>query len=264
MKPINPRSSLFSRMTAPLRLAMEARAPWEFGAMLATRPLLASAPGGDGHPVLVLPMMFGSDLSTLPLRNFLVGRGYVASAWEQGLNLGPRGGVFDACVARLSSLRREHGQPVSLIGWSLGGLFARALAMHAPDDVRLVISLGTPMRADPSPEQVWRFYQRITGNAMGLPEHLKGLDQPLPVPTTSIFSRSDGVVCWQDCIEPPGPGSESIEVESSHLGLGMHPLTLHVIADRLAQPAGEWRPFERNGMFGWLYPDPFRASWFQC
>ena len=112
------------QMTAPLRMALEARAPWEHGAGLAAQPLLAMLPKGDGHPVLVLPLMFGNDLSTVPLRSFLDARGYAASAWDLGVNLGPRAGVFDACLGRLRALRESHGRPVSLIGWSLGGLFA--------------------------------------------------------------------------------------------------------------------------------------------
>jgi pimeloyl-ACP methyl ester carboxylesterase len=249
------------QMTAPLRFALEARAPWEHGAALAAQPLLAMLPKGDGHPVLVLPLMFGNDLSTLGLRGFLKARGYAASAWDLGVNLGPRSGVFDACLERLRALRARHGRPVSLIGWSLGGLFARALALEAPDDVRLVISLGTPISADPAPSQVWRLYEQITGDPMGLPSHLADLAQPLPVPSTSIFSRSDGIVPWQDSIQPAAPQAESIEVESSHLGLGAHPLTLLAIADRLALPPGQWRPFERNGLKSWLYRDPARDGW---
>lgn len=249
------------RMVAPMRLALESRAPWEHVAMLAAQPILSMAPRGDGHPVLVLPMMFGNDLSTLPLRRFVASRGYAASAWEQGLNLGPRKGVFDACLARLVQLRRNYRQPVSLIGWSLGGLFARALALEAPDDVRLVICLGTPVRGSPSPGQIWRTYERVTGDPMGLPTHLGRLDQALPVPVTSIFSRSDGIVPWQDCIEPSGARSESVEIGSSHLGLGAHPLALYAIADRLAQPAAEWRPFDRSGVLSWFYRDSTRGGW---
>ncbi len=250
------------QMTAPLRMALEVRAPWEHGAGLAAQPLLAMLPKGDGHPVLVLPLMFGNDLSTLPLRSFLDARGYAASAWDLGVNLGPRAGVFDACLGRLRALRESHGRPVSLIGWSLGGLFARALALEAPDDVRLVISLGTPISGDPSPAQIWRLYEQVTGDPMGLPPHLSGSARPLPVPSTSIYSRSDGIVPWQSSVAPTAPQAESIEVESSHLGLGAHPLTLFAIADRLAQPPGQWHPFERTGLRSWLYRDPARDGWF--
>jgi pimeloyl-ACP methyl ester carboxylesterase len=261
MKSTGLESFLVRQMTAPLRLALEARAPWEHGAMIAAGPLLSLAPRGDGHPVLVLPLMLGSDLSTLPLRGFLRGRGYAASAWEQGINLGPTSGVFDACVERLGALRREHGRAVSLIGWSLGGLFARALALELPDHVRQVISLGTPISADPPPAALWRMYEQATGQPMGLPSHLSALDRPLPVPATAIYSRSDGIVPWRESLEPAGPRAESIEIESSHLGLGAHPLALYAIADRLAQPEGAWRPFTPQAPLSLLYPDPNRDGW---
>jgi pimeloyl-ACP methyl ester carboxylesterase len=247
---------LLQQLTAPMRLALEARAPWELGAGIAAQPLLAAAPKGDGHPVLVLPLMFGSDLNTLPLRAFLSGRGYAVSAWGQGVNLGPRNGVFDACRRRLAELAGQHGRPVSLIGWSLGGLYARALALAAPGEVRQVICLGTPIVGEPRPADLWRAYERLTGDAMGLPSGLDGLHGPMPVPATSIYSRSDGIVPWDQSLEAAGPQAENIELESSHLGLGVHPLSLYALADRLAQPAGTWRRFRRDGMLAWLYPEP--------
>jgi pimeloyl-ACP methyl ester carboxylesterase len=249
---------LMQQLSAPMRFALEARAPWELGAGLAAQPLLTLAPKGDGHPVLVLPLMFGSDLNTLPLRTFLSGRGYAVSAWGQGVNLGPRAGVFDGCRRRLSELSDSHGRSVSLVGWSLGGLYARALALAASDSVRQVICLGTPISGSPRPADLWRTYERITGDAMGLPPGLDALHDPLPVPSTSIYSRSDGIVPWHQSAQPAGPRAENIEVESSHLGLGVHPLTLYAVGDRLAQPAGTWRPFRRDGILGWLYPTPAR------
>jgi hypothetical protein len=251
---------LMQQMSAPLRLALEARAPWEFGAGVAAQPVLALAPKGDGHPVLVLPLMFGSDLNTLPLRQYIAGRGYAVSAWGHGINLGPRAGVFDACRERLAALFAEHGRAVSLVGWSLGGLYARALALAAPEQVRQVICLGTPVAADPRPADLWRTYERLTGDPMGLPPGLgDDLHGPLPVPTTSICSRSDGIVPWDQSVVPFGPNAENIEIVSSHLGLGVHPLALYAVADRLAQPAARWRAFRREGVLKWLYPEPNRT-----
>ncbi|WP_295542425.1 alpha/beta hydrolase [uncultured Thiohalocapsa sp.] len=245
---------LLQQLTAPIRLALEARAPWELGANVAAQPLLATAPKGDGHPVLVLPLMFGSDLNTLPLRGFLAGRGYAVSAWGQGVNLGPRAGVFDACRRRLTELADGYGRPVSLVGWSLGGLYARALSLALPGAVRQVLTLGTPISGEPRAADLWRGYERFTGDAMGLPPGLDDLHGPLPVPTTSLYSRSDGIVPWQHSVIPSGPLAENIVVESSHLGLGVNPLTLYAIADRLAQPADAWQPFSRDGLRAWLYP----------
>ncbi|TVQ91225.1 MAG: alpha/beta fold hydrolase [Chromatiaceae bacterium] len=256
---------LHEQLTAPLRLALEARAGWEFGALLASVPLLSQAPAGDGHPVLVLPRMLGSDLSTQPLRTFLNRLGYAASPWGQGLNLGPRAGVMAACRQRLESLQRIHGKQVSLIGWSLGGLFARQLAKEVPEAVRCLIGLGTPLHLEPSPAETWRLYEMLTGDPMEL-DGAEGLLEgsllaPPPVPTTSIYSRTDGVVPWRASLESEGPQTENIEVESSHLGLVVNPLVLYVIADRLAQPEGAWRPFERTGLKAILYREPMREGW---
>ena len=111
-------------MRAPgmLRLALEWRAPWEYGASLAFRFLLDQAPEGDGHPVLLFPGLLASDRTTAPLRGFLKARGYVPYGWELGTNKGPREGVLDACRAHLAKLHRRHRRKVSLVGWSLGGL----------------------------------------------------------------------------------------------------------------------------------------------
>jgi pimeloyl-ACP methyl ester carboxylesterase len=241
----------------PLRLALEGRAGWEFGALFAAQPWLAQSPRGDGHPVLVLPRFLGCDLSTQPLRDFLNRLGYRAEPWGLGVNLGPRAGVMDACLERLEHLHATHGRRVSLIGWSLGGLYARELAKEVPEQVRLVITLGSPFAGDQSdPAELWRLQERLTGEPAGLPLRHGPLDQAPPVPTTSILSRSDGIVHWTDSLEHEGPITENILVESSHLGLAFNPLCLHAIADRLAQPEGAWRPFERTGARAWLYPNP--------
>ncbi|MGQ9658520.1 MAG: alpha/beta hydrolase [Thermochromatium sp.] len=223
--------------------------------MLAAQPWLAQSPRGDGHPVLVVPCFLGGDLSTQPLRTFLVWLGYRAMPWGLGVNLGPRPGVMDACLKRLEQLYAAHGRRVSLIGWSLGGLYVRELAKEVPERVRLVITLGSPFagqRFDPS--ALWRLQGQLTGESVGLPLRHGPLNQAPPVPTTSILSRSDGIVHWTDSLEHEGPITENILVESSHLGLVFHPLCLHAIADRLAQPEGAWRPFERTGARAWLYP----------
>ena len=156
----------FGTLRAPgfLRLALESRAAWEYGAMLAAQPWLSRAPRGDGHPVLVFPGLVASDLSTRPLRRYLEGLNYAAYPWENGRNLGLREGVIDGCLARLRQLRRKHRKKVSLIGWSLGGLYAREIAKQVPQDVRLVITLGTPFTGHPKATNAWRLYQLVAGH----------------------------------------------------------------------------------------------------
>jgi pimeloyl-ACP methyl ester carboxylesterase len=243
-----------------LRLALEGRAGLEFWATLIARPLLDLAPQGDGHPVLVFPGLIAGDATTRPLRGFLERLGYAAYGWHQGVNLGPRAHVIERCRTRITELHSIHKRKVSLVGWSLGGVYARELAKELPDDVRLVISLGTPFTGHPKATNAWRLYEFLTGHRIGAPEIHEPLREPPPVPTTSIFSRSDGVVAWQCSLEKQGPRTESIEVEASHLGMGLNPLVFYAIADRLAQPEGAWKPFDRRGFRRWLYRDPRRRS----
>jgi pimeloyl-ACP methyl ester carboxylesterase len=245
-----------------LLLAMEWRALWELGASIAASPILATVPNGDGHPVLVLPGLAAGDMSTLPLRQFLRLRGYAPHGWGLGLNLGPRPGVIERSLERLADLSERYRRKVSLIGWSLGGIYAREFAKRSPEAVRQVITLGAAFTGHPKATNAWRLYELVAGHKIGAPEIHEPLRMPPPVPTTSIYSRTDGVVAWQCCIEKEGPHTENIEVEASHFGLGMNPAALYAIADRLAQPVGKWRPFDRgSGMRAWIYRDPRRRGW---
>lgn len=246
-------------------MALEGRALFELGAAMMAAPILRSAPIGDGHPVLVFPGLVAGDTTTVVLRAFLSGWGYASYAWEQGVNLGPRPGVVEACVARVKQLRAEHGRPVSLIGWSLGGVYAREIAKITPADVRSVITLGTPFTGDPKATNAWRVYEFASGHRIVDDARLDELKKTPPVPTTSIFSRTDGVVAWQCSREHESSSSENIEVHASHIGMGMNPIALYAIADRLAQPEGKWKRFDRNGHTGikrWLYLDPQRKPRF--
>ena len=245
---------------APSRalLLLEARAVFELGAFFALAPLLRLAPAGDGHPVLVLPGLGASDASTRPLRAFLRDRGYRAHGWQLGRNAGPRPGVEAALQRRLAELHQRHGRRVSIIGWSLGGIFAREAARRAPQQVRGVITLGSPFAGEPRASNAWRVYEALSGRAAGDHPQREAMKQPPPVPSTAIFSRSDGIVAWQGCLERASPTTENIEVEGSHSGLGHHPAALYAIADRLAQPEGAWRPFDRSGPRSIVYPDPRR------
>ena len=239
---------------SPLLLALEGRALLELGAYFAATPLLRLAPKGDGHPVMVLPGLGATDFSTRPLRAFLRGRGYATHGWAMGRN-DARSGLMSMLIQRLSLLRERYDAKLSLVGWSMGGLYAREIAKHSPALVRQVITLASPFTGPANASNAARAYELLSGRkAGGEPELRARLRQAPPVPTTSIYTRSDGIVAWQCCVETPGAQVENIEVNSSHIGLGHHPLALYAIADRLAQPEGEWRPFERSGMRAWLYP----------
>jgi pimeloyl-ACP methyl ester carboxylesterase len=249
-----------------LRLALEMRAPWELGAALAAYPFMRMAPQGDGHPVLVFPGLAAGDFTTLVIRHFLADRGYAVHAWEQGLNFGPRPGVLEACIGKIRQLRADTGRTVSLVGWSLGGVYARELAKTLPDDVRTVVTLGSPFTGSHKATNAWRVYQLVSGEKEIDAERFAALRERPPVPTTSIFSRTDGVVAWHCSMEEETASSENIEVHASHVGMGANPSALYAIADRLAQPEGQWKRFDHEGHTGLkklLYLDPQRTPLFQ-
>lgn len=239
---------------------LEGRAIHEFGAFLGALPLLSLAPRGDGHPVLVLPGLIATDNSTRPLRSFLKNKGYDVSGWRQGRNLGPRQGVQQAMVDLVHELSGAHRRKISLVGWSLGGLYARQLAKMMPDRVRMVVTLGSPFAGHPSATNAWRVYEMVSGRRADEEDVRFGgsLSETPPVPTTAIFSRTDGICAWRGCMEKTSATSESIEVESSHCGMGHHPAVVYAVADRLAQAEGRWRPFDRTGWRSIVYPDPHR------
>ncbi|MBA7471796.1 hypothetical protein ES707_07106 [subsurface metagenome] len=239
---------------------LEGRALPELGAFLGALPLLGLAPRGDGHPVLVLPGLVASDVSTRPLRSFLKTRGYAVSGWRQGRNLGLRPGVQHAMVDLVQELTDTHGRKISLVGWSLGGLYARQLAKMMPDRVRQVITLGSPFASTPKATNAWRVYEMASGRRADEEDARFGgtLAGAPPVPTTAIFSRTDGICAWQGCREQSSHMTDSIEVESSHCGMGHHPAAVYAVADRLAQKEGEWAPFDRSGWRSLVYPDPHR------
>jgi pimeloyl-ACP methyl ester carboxylesterase len=234
-------------------MMLEGRAPWEYAAMLAAMPWLRKLPRGDGHPVLVFPGLGAADFTTWPLRHFLEGRGYKTYPWQQGFNFGPRAGVLQGCVDQVDDIHRAHGRTVSLIGWSLGGVYAREVAKERPDRTRCVITLGTPFTGNPRATNAWRFYEMVSGHSVEDTDTIAQVRRPPPVPTTSIYSRTYGIVAWRCSVNEVGPRAENIGVHASHVGMGMNPLALYAIADRLAQDPAGWRHFDASGARRWFF-----------
>ena len=255
---INTTSTTAPRVAPPSRLLqlLELRASWELAAGVAALPWLRLAPRGDGHPVLVLPGLVASDRSTRLLRDFLTGRGYEVHGWGLGRNYGPRPSVEEAMLATIDRLHAKSGRKVSLIGQSLGGAYARLLAAQRPDAVRSVITLGSPIAGHPRSSNAWRIYEFTSGKSSLDARHWQQVTQTPRVPATAIYSRSDGVVAWQNSVERSGAYTESIEVVSSHMGMAVHPAVLYAVAERLAQPEGRWQPFERRGWRAAVFPRP--------
>ena len=203
---------------------------------------------GDGHPVVVYPGLGGGAFTTSHLRSFLKDSGFTAHDWGGGVNTGPEG-IFDDWLGslddRVRELHRSHGRKVSLVGWSLGGVYAREIAKRCPDSVRQVITLGTPFASLGGGNHAGTVFKLLNRDRAHLPPELQTrLRERPPVPTTSVYSKTDGIVSWRGCIEKKTERSESVEVSASHLGMVTHPQVLRVIVDRLSQPEGQWRPLK--------------------
>jgi pimeloyl-ACP methyl ester carboxylesterase len=231
-------------------------------------PLLLQAPKGDKHPVIVLPGFLASDLSTKPLRSFLKLKGYSSHGWGLGRNLGTHivGGqniVSDELLNKVIEMSVRHEKKVSLVGWSLGGILAREIARTIPDCIRQVITLGSPFNGPQGSAPVAaKMFELINGNlAQREPEAISRIIPPPEVPSTAIFSRSDGVAHWHACKNNDHHGhdlSENIEVKGSHLGLGHNAQVLWIVANRLAQKQGAWAPFREKTLHKVIFPDPNR------
>ena len=248
-----PMHQRFHRPNPSLLASELPRAMIEMQAFACSIPLLRTLPPGDGHTVLVLPGFTADDPSTAALRWFLSDRGYRAVPWGLGCNLGPTDKILDGMAALVEKLCRDR-ERISIIGWSLGGIFARELGRETPDAIRSVITLGSPFRlTDQDMEPTGGATAPYNALASLHSDRAKGALQPdderpeIRVPVTNIYTRADGVAPWQSCVDVRGGCCENIEIPGSHCGLGHNPVALAIIADRLAQHEGAWRPYEVKG-----------------
>ena len=238
--------------------ALEARAAAEAIAWTAFKPAMANLKRGDGHPVMVMPGFMATDRSTTRLRELLRSLGYRTYGWGLGANLGPTAHIVDGIANRFQSIVDREERKVSLIGWSLGGIYARELARNNPELVRQVITLGSPFRMMPGDDSaasgMWESLEHL--HTPEAAESMMQVEAPLPVPSTSVYTRTDGVVDWRTCLERRGPTSENVEVLGSHCGLGFEPSVAVVIASRLRQREGQWRRFRPPLWMRGAYPIP--------
>ena len=237
----------------------EWRALLELATLPYTVPWLMTAPRGDGHPVLLLPGFMADEGTLAPLKLFLRQRGYDVQSWGFGRNIGFQPQHASALEQKIRYLHHQSGRKVSLVGWSLGGVFALYGAHQAPECVRSVITLGSPVSVDPegsqSPPLVKALY-RMIAHPMGPAAHVmqprvKKLRDRVssPVPTSCLYSLSDGVVPPQEATIDGDPAlHENIHVPGSHIGLGFNGIVLSIVADRLAQPENQWKPFVPHGL----------------
>ncbi len=249
-KPMKPPS--------PLLLAMEGRAMFEWASYGLAWPWLKTAPRGDGHPVLVLPGLVAGDRSTYPLRRFLSHLGYEAYPWQQGLNVGPRDHVIKGLLDRVRSIQKEHEQKVTLIGWSLGGAMANALALRMPERIRQVVTLGSPLTGHPKGTNAWRVFEMVSGFRADDARLMQLVEGKPTVPTTSIMSKTDGIVNWRMSLaqENSYPSDKFLADVSTQGELEALTNMLASFGYPLTPPAG-WQPSDPNKL---LLPEERAAS----
>jgi len=230
-----------------LALTEAHRAAAEFASLMFTRRWLRRMPKGDGHGVVVMPGFLGDDGYNAPLRRYLNKLGYASIGWEQGRNLGPRGDLLERAVEHIVDHANNTGGKVTLIGHSLGGIYARELAKEIPDQVRQVISLGSPFgegrHTGSYPSRLFSIMnpdEEITVDQQLLVE-------PPPVPTTAVYSKEDGVVNWLTCFQHGRhQQAQNIQVWGSHCGLTINPMVWFLLAERLSQAEDDWQRFRSS------------------
>ncbi|MFT4769122.1 MAG: pimeloyl-ACP methyl ester carboxylesterase [Glaciecola sp.] len=246
-----PPPAAWLALTEPQRVALEVVS------LASVRRLLNNLAPGDGHPVMVLPGFLGSDAYNASLRRFLSGLGYKVHGWGQGRNLGPRGNALESLMERVAMLSERYGEPLSLVGHSLGGIFARELAREEPARVRQVITLGSPFgRGRHSASYPARLFEALNPTD-DLPVALDDLHRAPPVPTTAVYSKGDGIVNWRTAFQNldfAHGSTQNIQVRGSHCGMTFNPTVRYVIADRLRQAMDDWQPFSVSGWAKVLVP----------
>lgn len=223
------------------------RAVKDVASFVSNRSALNNAPSGDGHTVLVLPGFLTNDNATVFIRQRLRKLGYNAQPWRLGLNLGPtsKRDIDTLLLERIKELYLTSGHRISLVGWSLGGLLAREAARQHPEMIRQVIALASPISGSMENTSLWDLYIKTFGRDLSREEleaRIEKVSHPVPnVAFTSIYTKEDGIVAWQISQVEESEFSQNVQVKASHMGIIFNPRVLAVIANRLAQPDGQWQ-----------------------
>lgn len=245
-------------------IVQEVFSGFSWAATAAAWPLLSRIEQGDGHPVLVLPGLLTNDLATLPLREFLEDRGHPTYPWEQGINRGPLPDVMKNLVEKIDELYDTHGEPFSLVGWSMGGAISVALTQLRPKKIRNVITLGSPLAHAPHATNAKFFFELVSGMDAECVSLAKMIKPHKDVPITSLFTKNDGIVGWETSANFEHPKAEAIEIlGTSHLGIVAHPGSFYLIANRLRQNKKEWTPYQPKEAWENTLFDPHEAPTFE-
>jgi pimeloyl-ACP methyl ester carboxylesterase len=244
MLSFSQRPSFFWLMTEP------GRAITELGISYSYNHFFKNTQQGDGHPVMVIPGFMSTKHSTKVLRNYMGELGYDVYDWGMGRNTGKVEHIF-YLLESIDEIYKKTGKQITVIGWSLGGIYARQLAKEKPELVRQVITMGSPFKNLTRPNNVEWIYSLISGGKKAKDTNhalLSNFPLPAPVPTTAIYSKEDGIVHWDTCMEDEDEIHQNIQVRGSHCGLGVNPSVLSVIADRLQYDKNNWRYFKPKGL----------------
>ena len=222
------RPSLFLYFTEGVRALMDYVRGWLF------LKSYAFTQRGDGHPVLAVPGLLCTDFSTRMLRQFLNQLGYTAYGWESGRNTGNFQELLQL-NERVDALYQKHNQKITLIGWSMGGIYVRELAKQRPELFRQVITMGSPFGNISAPNNVKWIYDLINDPKDTDEAFAATIPNAVPIPTTAIFSKQDGIVPWEACQEKiEDTTHQNREVQGSHCGLGMNPSVFEIVAEKMA------------------------------
>jgi pimeloyl-ACP methyl ester carboxylesterase len=227
MKEEIKKPSLFLHLTEFFRAAYE----WIKGAVFLSG--ITTQNKGKGQVVLVIPGLLSTDSLTVILRKYLQKVGYTVFGWEMGLNLGRLESIH-ALTDKVEKMATIHQQKIIVIGWSMGGIFAREVAKATPNSIKQVITIGSPFANVLAPNWAkWLF--DIINKGIELDEQiLAQLHKPAPVPTVALYSKLDGIVPWRACMEIIEDDThKNIEITGSHLGMGANPSVIKVVGANL-------------------------------
>ena len=218
------------------RLFNEAFSWLEFPRLFLHAPDLLTQTRGNGERVLVFPGFGAGDLSTLVLRQYLAYLGYNSAGWQQGINTGDVMAMIRTLTDAVKKQVQDTSAPVILVGWSLGGYLAREVARELPDHVSQVLTMGSPIIGGPKYTRVAALFKDNGVSLDMIEQAIAARDtQLLQLPITNIYSKNDGVVAWEACIDHKSPDVEHFEVRSSHLGLGISADVFRIIARQLSK-----------------------------
>ncbi len=197
---------------------------------------LLQAPRGNGQMIIVVPGFATDDSSTFILRKYLNAVGYKAVGWGLGKNNGDVERILIDFKQAVQNETKRTNSPLILVGWSLGGYIAREIAREIPGMVSKVISFGSPVIGGPKYTAAARQFKKMGVDLDELEKEIQAREAiPIEVPVTAIYSRSDGIVAWQACIDYNNPRVVHHEVNSTHIGLGFSPDVFKIIASSLAK-----------------------------